>query len=234
MALVFHQWLGGKDFGAVSPYAEQMANFVYGIGDDESRECLLVDPAWDIQGILGLLDAQELKLSGVLLTHYHADHCGGSVFGMEIEGISELLAAKDVPIYCQRSEAEWILKGTGVAPSALKAVDHGTEVPVGKIRVRCMHTPGHTPGSQCFCVQDQIVTGDTLFLHGCGRTDLPGGNPEELYASLKQIKALDPNIRMFPGHAYAPQPSAKLEDVIQSNPVLHEHSLQQFLRMMGH
>ena len=126
-----------------------------------------------------LLDADGLRLTGALATHYHADHCGGDIMGYSIEGLRELLARDDgaVPVHVQRAEAEWVKRSTGLSDSDLALHDSGDVVHVGGIPITLMHTPGHTPGSQCFLVDGKLVAGDTLFLEGCGRTDLPGSDP---------------------------------------------------------
>lgn len=232
--LYFKQFLSGVDFGTANPHAEGMANFVYAIGDTDTKECFIVDPAWDVQGLIDLVEADGMTLKGALLTHYHADHCGGCVFHLEIEGIVELLNLKDIPIYVQKSEQEWVLKSTQVAPSALVTVDPGQILTLGQTEVQCIHTPGHTPGSQCFHLNGRLLAGDTLFLQGCGRTDLPGGNPEDLYRSLNTtlLKMPDQTV-LFPGHNYTGAKSAPFSVVKQDNKVLRMGSLNQFLNMFS-
>ena len=179
--LYFKQLLAGMDLAEGDRVAEQMVNFVYLIGDRETGEAVVVDPAYDQQGILDALEADGMRLTGALATHYHADHVGGSLGGMaQITGIAELLELVDVPIHVQADEAEWIGKTTPVSAATLTQHQSGDTVMVGEIPITLIHTPGHTPGSQCFLVDGQkLVSGDTLFLDGCGRTDLPGSNPEE-------------------------------------------------------
>ena len=163
-----------------------MVNFTYLIGDRETGEAVAVDPAYDVGGLLDVLAADGLRLTGVLATHYHADHCGGDIMGYAIEGVRELLARDDgaVPIHVQRAESEWVKRSTGVSDSDLVQHDSGDVVHVGAVPITLVHTPGHTPGSQCFLVDDRLVAGDTLFLEGCGRTDLPGSDPDAMYESL--------------------------------------------------
>ena len=115
---------------------------------------------------------------------------------------------------CSADEAEWVKRATGVSDSDLVAARqrrHGDGR--RRSRSRCMHTPGHTPGSQCFLVDGRLVAGDTLFLDGCGRTDLPGGDPEAMYESLTQRLAIVPDDTvLYPGHLYSPEPSAPMGD----------------------
>lgn len=228
--LYFRQLLSGVDFGTQNPNAESMANFVYAIGNKNTKECFIVDPAWDIQGILETIHKDGMKLKGVLLTHYHADHCGGCVFHLEIEGIVELLNLQDVPVYVQKEETEWVLKSTKVAPSALVMVSPGQILTLDDIEIQCIHTPGHTPGSQCFKINDSLLAGDTLFLEGCGRTDLPGGNAEDLYYTMKNTLSKMPNHTiLYPGHHYSNAKSAPFSKVHRNNKVLNMGSLNQFL-----
>src|SRR3981189_1741597 len=162
-----------------------MVNFVYLIGDRVTGEALIVDPAYGVDDLLGILAADDMTCAGALATHYHADHIGGEMMGVGIEGIPRLLDAAPVPVpvHVQAPEVRWITRTTGVAEGDLAAHDGGDVVMVGEVPITLVHTPGHTPGSQCFLVDGMLVSGDTLFLDGCGRTDLPGGDPAALYES---------------------------------------------------
>ena len=117
-----------------------------------------------------------MTVTGVLATHYHPDHVGGSMMGMEIDGIASLLDNVDCPIHIQAEETEWVQKTTDVDSDHLIKHGSGDVLRIGAIDITLLHTPGHTPGSQCFLVDGKLVAGDTLFLDGCGRTDLPGSN----------------------------------------------------------
>jgi glyoxylase-like metal-dependent hydrolase (beta-lactamase superfamily II) len=229
--LYFRQLLCGRDIAQSDPLAQQMVNFVYVIGDRETGDAVVVDPAYDIKGILGVLDADGMRLTGALATHYHADHVGGDLWGNRISGLTELLALRPVPIHVQADEARWIERSTGVAADDLVRHDSGEQVLVGEIPIELIHTPGHTPGSQCFFVDDRLVAGDTLFLQGCGRTDLPGGDPAQLYESLTQKLAKVPDTAMlYPGHLYAPEGSAPMGDVRRDNAVFRPRNAQEWLR----
>ncbi len=175
--LYFRQLLSGRDVAADDMVARQMVNFMYLIGDRETGEAVVVDPAYDPQGLVDVLAADDMTLTGVLATHYHPDHVGGDMMGFSIAGIAELLEVVSVPIHVQDPEADLVRKVTDVAETDLVRHASGDVVQVGAIEIELIHTPGHTPGSQCFYVDDRLVAGDTLFLEGCGRTDLPGGDP---------------------------------------------------------
>jgi glyoxylase-like metal-dependent hydrolase (beta-lactamase superfamily II) len=232
--LYFRQLLAGRDFATTDQVARQMVNFVYLIGDRETGEAVAVDPAYGIKDLLGILDADGMKLVGALATHYHPDHVGGSMMGITIAGVRELLALRPVPIHVQRDEAPWVQRVTEASESDLVLHDSGDTLMVGNIPIELIHTPGHTPGSQCFYVDDRLVSGDTLFLQGCGRTDLPGGDPEKLYESLttKLAKVPDSAV-LYPGHLYSPEPSATMGETRQTNYVYRPRSLDQWLSMFG-
>lgn len=232
--LYFRQILAGMDIAADDPIAQQMVNFVYLIGDRETGEAVVVDPAYDPQAILDLLAADGMRLTGALATHYHADHVGGNLFGHGIVGISELLELAQVPIHVQADEAEWITKTTGVPVAEMATHRSGDTVRVGEIDITLIHTPGHTPGSQCFLVDGKLVAGDTLFLDGCGRTDLPGSDPAKMYESLTQTLAQVPDEAvLYPGHLYSEKPSATMAETRSRNVVFRPQSLEQWLMMFS-
>ena len=232
--LYFRQLLSGRDFAKGDPVAEQMVNFVYLIGDRQTKECKVVDPAYAIADILEIVDQDEMKLTGVLATHYHPDHVGGSMMGMKIQGVADLLEKCQVPIHINKHETKWVARTTGLNENDLVQHEGGDKVSVGDISITFVHTPGHTPGSQCFLVEQRLVAGDTLFLDGCGRTDLPGGNPGDLYTSLQTLASLPATTIVCPGHQYSALPSANLGDVVLTNHVFRPSSQQQWLEWFGH
>jgi glyoxylase-like metal-dependent hydrolase (beta-lactamase superfamily II) len=153
--------------------------------------------------------------------------------GADIAGLAALADIVDVPVHVQSAEAPWIARAAGVSETDLVGHEGGDVVTVGSIDVTLIHTPGHTPGSQCFLVDGHLVSGDTLFLEGCGRTDLPGGNAEELYTSLTERLARVPNDAvLYPGHLYAER-SAPMGEVRMHNYVLAPSSREQWLAMFG-
>lgn len=231
--LYLRQLLAGHDFAVGDGVATQMVNFVYLIGDRATGECLVVDPAYAVDEIAGIAAADGLRITGVLATHYHPDHVGGSMMGHSIEGVARLLESHDVPVHVQRAEAPWVMRTTGLGEDHLVLHDGGDIVKVGEVAVTLVHTPGHTPGSQCFLVDGALVSGDTLFLEGCGRTDLPGGDPSAMYDSLSALASLPPETIVLPGHRYSAAPAADLADVCRSNYVFRPSTKAQWLTMFG-
>ncbi len=232
--LYFRQLLAGLDLAADDMVAMQMANFVYLIGDRATGEAVAVDLAYDVDGALDMLAADGMRLTGVLATHYHPDHIGGSLGGYHVAGITDLVEKVDVPIHVQADEAEWVVKATGIERGCLITHSSGDVVTVGAVPVTLLHTPGHTPGSQCFIVDGRLVSGDTLFLDGCGRTDLPGGDPEQMWFSITERLAKVPDDTvLYPGHLYSEKPSASMGETRRRNVVYRPKSLEQWLTMFG-
>ena len=234
--LYFRQLLAGRDFAAGDQIAQQMVNFVYLIGDRETGEAIAVDPAYGPAELVDVLAADGMRLTGVLVTHYHPDHVGGDLGGWSIAGVRELLALPGVEakLHVQADEAWGVKRVTGCSDSDLTQHASGDVVQVGAIPITLIHTPGHTPGSQCFFVDGKLVSGDTLFLDGCGRTDLPGGDPEQLYDSLTQKLAVVPDDTvLYPGHLYSPAPNAPMGDVRRSNMVFRPRTREQWMMMFG-
>jgi len=215
--LYFRQLLSGRDFAVNDTMAAQMVNFVYAIGDRQTGECVLVDPAYDPAGLVDIVAADGMHVAGVLATHYHADHIGGSIMGHDIAGIAGLLEQVTCPVHVQADEVPWVERSSGVTAADLVAHRSGDVVRVGAVDVLLVHTPGHTPGSQCFMVEGKLVSGDTLFLDGCGRTDLPGSDHAKMIESLNRLSKVDDDVVLYPGHRYSLASSATMAAVKQSN-----------------
>jgi len=197
-----------------------LQNFVYLIGSLETREAMVVDPGWDVPKILETAAQDEMKITRVLATHTHFDH---------INGIPEVVKATDARVLVHKKEAEVL----PIEKSNIVEVEGGHEFEMGPFKLSLLHTPGHTPGSVCLQVADRLMTGDTLFLGGCGRCDLPGGDPELLYKSLTRLRQLDDRLVLYTGHNYAPELSSTLGKEKTRNPFLSAPDLDSFLKMVG-
>ena len=216
----------------------EMANLAYLVGSRTERKAFVIDPAWNVDGLLDRAARDDIEIVGALVTHYHQDHVGGEIFGHAIEGLARLLERQPVPIHVNRHEAEGLIKVTGVSESDLVAHESGDRLELGGVGVRLIHTPGHTPGSQCFLVEEtnhagHLVAGDTLFLNGCGRVDLPGADPCAMYESLETLKRLPDTTTLYPGHLYSPEGHDSMGDQKRTNPYLRATSLEMFLAFMG-
>jgi glyoxylase-like metal-dependent hydrolase (beta-lactamase superfamily II) len=206
-----------------------MQNFVYLVGDPVARECVVVDPAWQIDTIVDTAAQDDMRLVGALVTHTHQDHVGGHLFGFDIPGVEDLLGRVPMKVYVHEAEREF-LKGFG---SDVVKVGGGQTLLVGARTVTFLHTPGHTPGSQCFLVDGRLISGDTLFIRSCGRTDLPGSDPQEMYHSLtRRLGALPDATVVYPGHDYG-GPTTTIGDEKRHNPMMRFPSMGDFLRAMG-
>lgn len=195
-----------------------MENFVYLVGSRDTREVFVVDPAWQVDTLLRVAKEEGLKITGALISHYHFDHTNG---------IQELLESLDVPVYVNKKDLPYV----DAQKDALKGVEAGHKVKAGRVEIEMVHTPGHTPGSQCFHVRGHLISGDTLFIGACGRTDLPGGSAKDLYASLTQtLMKMDDATVLCPGHNYADKPLTTMGDEKKRNPYLMCDSLENFLK----
>ncbi|MFI5036312.1 MAG: MBL fold metallo-hydrolase [Acidimicrobiales bacterium] len=230
----FRQFLAGRDSAADDEWARQMRNFAYAVGDREAGVALLVDPAYRPGQLVELVGADGLAIIGVLVTHYHPDHVGGDMMGRHLAGVAELVADSGVAVHAQREEVPWLSHVTGLDAGAFTAHESGDVVSVGSVRVTLVHTPGHTPGSQCLLVDGRLLSGDTLFLVGCGRTDLPGSDAVEMYHSLQErLAGVGDEVVLYPGHLYAPEAFAPLGEVRATNPVLAPLPPERWLALFG-
>lgn len=198
-----------------------MQNFVYLLGAEDAREVAVIDPAWEVEAILAAAERDGKEVVAALLTHHHHDH---------VNGVLPLLERRPgIPVVAQRREIE--LSSTLQAfGDAMVPVEPGDEISVGPLPIRCLHTPGHTPGSHCFLAGSDLFTGDTLFIGGCGRCDLPGGDPEEMFRSLHQVLgSLPEETRVHPGHDYGSVPVSTLGAERRENPYLQRTNLEEFV-----
>jgi len=210
-----------------------MQNFVYLVGDPETKEAAVVDPAWNVPAILQQAKTDGYRLTHVFLSHGHYDH---------INGVEDIVRATDATVCAEKTELEeFVFEGMGglvVPRSSLKKTDTNSTIHLGKLRVRTIHTPGHTPGSQCFFIEKAtpegyiLLTGDTLFVGTIGRCDFPYSSPKAHFESLQKIKALADDTEILPGHDYGAAPTARLGKEKKANPYLMVSEFHQFLQMI--
>ncbi len=211
-----------------------MQNYAYLVGDLETREAAVVDAAWDIDAILDVAAKDGMTITKALVTHFHPDHLGGRYMGMNVIGATELLAKVPVKVYINKREAGFVHRISDLSASDLIPVEGGDAVNVGNVPVTFIHTPGHTPGSQCFLAGGNLISGDTLFIGSCGRSDLPGSDPAELYHSLNHtLRNLPDETVVYPGHNYADRPTSTIGDEKRRNMFMRFQSVDEFLSFMG-
>lgn len=199
-----------------------MQNFVYLVGDRGTHEALIVDPAWEVDMVLKAAADDGFQIKGALISHTHFDH---------VNGLEELLKKTDGLVYVNKHEAQFLK----VSKENIKPVSAGDTIQLGEVEIAFLHTPGHTPGSQCFLAEGNLISGDTLFINACGRCDLPGGSAEEMYRSLKMLSELNEQTVLYPGHNYAADPTSTIGNEKKHNPYLQSQNLSNFLKVrMGY
>jgi glyoxylase-like metal-dependent hydrolase (beta-lactamase superfamily II) len=211
-----------------------MQNYVYLLGDPTTREAAVVDAAWDIDAVIETAEAEGYRITHDLVTHFHPDHLGGGFMGHNVTGAAELVGRLPVRVVLHKAEIPFVHRITGLSDSDVLPVEGGDEIRVGNLTVKLLHTPGHTPGSQCFLVGNAVVSGDTLFIGSCGRVDLPGSSPEDMYRSLHEVLgALPDDTQLFPGHNYAAAHKSTIGDEKRTNPLMRFRTMGDFLAVMS-
>ena len=190
-------------------------NFSYIIADEGTRDAAVVDASYNADELVRVLKAQNLRLKYIINTHGHPDHTDGN------EELRSTFRAKIVAHKLSKVEHD-------------VQVEDGDVVYVGAINVRVIYTPGHTPDSMCLLVNERILlTGDTLFVGECGRTDMPGGDPRSLYESFfGKLLKLNDSVTVYPGHDYGSRPFSTMGEERRSNYVLQPRSLAEFISFM--
>lgn len=201
-----------------------MQNFSYIIGDEKSREAAAVDAGWEVDKLIEIAEKEKLKINKIILTHSHYDH---------IQKVDELAAKTKATVYFHELEVESIkkfIKNTNIKTIKLKNND---EIKVGSVKIKVIHTPGHTPGAVCLLVESKLITGDTLFVNAIGRTDLAGGDATKLFESLQKLKKLKDDVEVYPGHDYGEIPFSTIGGEKKTNPYFMCSTKEQFLNLLG-
>jgi glyoxylase-like metal-dependent hydrolase (beta-lactamase superfamily II) len=195
----------------------QMANFTYVIADEDTEEAAVIDPSWDLEKIFETLKRNGWTAMYVINTHSHFDHVLGN------EQVVKVTGAKIIQHVASQLEKD-------------RTVSDGDTIAIGNTKLRVVHTPGHSKDSICLILDGQLVfTGDTLFVGACGRVDLPGSDPKEMYHSLlEKVRNFDEKLVIYPGHDYGPTPTSTIGQEKRFNLVLQPRTEREFLEFMGH
>ncbi len=192
-----------------------MANFSYIIADDDNKAAAIVDPSWDLEKVYTILRKNKWHAKMIINTHSHFDH---------VIGNEQIVSRTGIPILQHERSS---LKGN-------VPVSDGEKIKLGNVEITVLHTPGHSKESICLLVNDEFVlTGDTLFVGGCGRVDLTGGDANEMYNSLyNKIYLLDEELIVYPGHNYGSSPWSTIAKEKKNNPVLQSRSREEFIALV--
>lgn len=201
-----------------------MQNFVYLIGDEVSKEAAVVDAGWDADKIIEIADKEKLKIKKIILTHSHFDH---------IQKVDELASKTASSVYFHEDDSNEIKKSIKNPAIKIVTLKNNDAMNIGNLKIKIIHTPGHTPGAICLLVENKLLTGDTLFVNAIGRTDLAGGDSLKLFESLKKLKRLGDNIEVYPGHDYGEVSFSTIGGEKKTNPYFKCESKEQLLNLIG-
>ena len=192
-----------------------MQNFTYVLEDEETKESVIIDPSWDLELVMEIIEKNDLKVKYIINTHHHFDHTIGNNAMVE------------------HTKSKILQHESSTLKNDVRLSD-GDKIIFGKSELTVLHTPGHSKDSICLIGDGKIFSGDTLFVGNCGRTDLPGGSAKELYHSLSDIiYKLDGNLVLYPGHNYGSSPNSTIDKEKKTNFVLQPRTESEFVNFMG-
>ena len=192
-----------------------MQNFTYILEDEQTSEAVIIDPSWDLDMILEVVEKNNLKIKYVINTHHHFDHTIGN----------------DAMV--KKTNSKIIQYKTSTLKNDMTVSD-GDTIRFGNSELTVFHTPGHSEDSMCLIGDGKIFTGDTLFVGNCGRVDLPGGSARKLYHSLFDvIYKMDENLVLYPGHNYGSSPTSTIGREKKTNFVLQPRTEDEFSEFMS-
>ena len=198
-----------------------MAVFAYLVGDEKSGEALVIDPAADTDGIIAAAEKNKVRIQYIVNTHGHVDHIGGNEDMKKRTGAAIVIHEDDADMLVSTPMAMLMMFGGKASPPADRTVRNGDDIQVGGLRLRVIHTPGHSPGSMVLLLDGYAFTGDTLFVEAVGRTDLPGGSGEVMFDSIqRKLCTLPDETVVLPGHNYGSMPTSTIGHEKQCNPFL--------------
>ena len=199
-------------FRQVKKYGD---NFSYVVADEASKEAAVIDPSFNADALLALVKDFGFKVKYVINTHHHSDHTAGN---------EEIISVSHAKLVAHRLSS---------VHADVSVID-GDVIRIGKVMIKVIHTPGHTPDSICLLIDGKLLTGDSLFVGECGRTDLPGGSPESMYDSLfHKLMKLDDDVEVYPGHDYGPKAHSTIGVERRTNYVLEKRTLEEFVEFVG-
>ena len=201
-----------------------MQNFNYIVGDENSKEAAAVDAGWDIDKIIDISKKENLQIKKIILTHSHYDHT---------QKVSELAEKTNAAVYFHEDDYNEIKKAIRNPAIKIIKLKNNDEINIGNIKIKVIHTPGHTPGAICLLVENKLLTGDTLFVNAIGRTDLAGGDSLRLFESLQKLKKLNDNVEVYPGHDYGEISFSTIGNEKKNNPYFKCDTKEQFLNFLG-
>jgi glyoxylase-like metal-dependent hydrolase (beta-lactamase superfamily II) len=201
-----------------------MQNFSYIIGDDVSKEAVVVDAGWEVDRLIDICNSEKLKITKIILTHSHYDH---------VQKADELASKTGAALYFHEEDSNEISRAIKNPNIKIIKLKNNDEIKLGKIKIKAIHTPGHSPGAICLLLENKLLTGDTLFVDAIGRTDLPGGDAIKLFESLQKLKKLNDGIEICPGHDYGNVPFSTIGSQKKTNHYFKCETKEQFLRFLG-
>lgn len=201
-----------------------MQNFSYIIGDEDSKEAAVIDAGWEADKLISICKEANMKITKIILTHSHYDH---------IQKADELASKTNAEVYFHEDDCNEVMQAIKNPSIKQIKIKNNQIISIGEIKVKAIHTPGHTPGGICLLVENKLLTGDTLFVNAIGRTDLPGGDPVKLFDSLQKLKKLDEDIEVYPGHDYGEITFDTIGNQKKTNPYFKCESKGQFLGLLG-
>lgn len=201
-----------------------MQNFSYIIGDEATKEAAVVDAGWEANKVIEIANKEKLKITKIILTHSHYDH---------VQKADELASKTNSAVYFHEDDSNEIKRAIKNPNIKLIRLKNNDEIKVGKIKIKIIHTPGHSPGAICLLAENKLLTGDTLFVNAIGRTDLPGGDSIKLFESLQKLKKLKDDVEVYPGHDYGEIPFSTIGGEKKTNPYFMCSTKEQFLNLIG-
>ncbi len=198
-----------------------MAVFAYIVGDKRSGEGLVIDPAANVSGIISTAEKNNISIKYIVNTHGHVDHISGNTEMKQKTNARIIIHEEDADMLVSTPAMILRMFGAKKSPPADITVRDGDDISVGDVRLKVIHTPGHTPGGICLFTEGYVFTGDTLFVGAVGRTDLPGGSWQVMLRSIQErLLTLPDDTKVMPGHNYGSMPVSTIAQEKKHNPYL--------------